>query len=462
MKDIKKLLKMFVFTAGLALLGACSESEYEIPNLFPDEYHKILYLLESGEQEVTLYITGESMSYRYAVVKAGSESTLEAEVNMRVMSQPEVDTKWSDLTGIPHYVIPASSYTLGETNLKFGATDAFKNLDITIIPEEVNLFVEQKKAEDPLNADYMKFVLPVLAEGATRGDSINSQKNYVMITVSNILEPTIGFADTDIHEQFIGQGNTPIGIPVNLDVANQWTFTSRVVVDEEYITTYNAANNTNYLPFPASAITAPDMVNFTPGNQGLLNIRVDYTALEKTADMDKNYMLALKLEKDDLFGVSPTNNRYVLATTYRMQDRSSWGWSVNSESSQEGTNGWLRNVYDGNIASYWHSNYGNGSGVVNRLPYSFTIDMKEARTVCTFGLCARQSANNSDLKAGYFETSSDGVTWTQVGTWSMAKGLLPEQLYPITPVTARYLRINIMESHRSQNAGVGEINIYGY
>lgn len=459
---MKKLLRIFVLAVGLASLGGCSESEYDIPNLFPEEYHKILYILQSGEHQETLYITGSTMQYQYAVVKSGSDPTMEAEVNMRVMSQEEVDTKWSDLTGIPHYVLPVSSYTLSETNLKFTSEDAFKNLNITINPAIVEAFIEEQKTNNPEDASYMKFVLPILAEGATTSDSINSLKNYVMLTVADIMEPTIGFEDTNIHKQFIGQSDKTINIPVNLEVANQWDFTSRVVVDEAYVDAYNAKNGTNYLPFPNSAIEFPETVSFTVGKQGILPVKVNYSKLTSSPTMDKNYMVALKLEMGELFGVSQTKSHYVMATAYQMPDRSSWTWKVNSESSSEGTNGWLTNVYDDKSSTYWHSNYGNGNGVVNLLPYIFTIDMKEVRTVTQFGLYGRQHASNSDLKTGFFEASSDGVNWTQIGTFQVAKGIQPETICPVTPTATRYLRMTITESHRSQNSAVGELYVYGY
>lgn len=78
-----------------------------------------------------------------------------------------------------------------------------------------------------------------------------------------------------------------------------------------------------------------------------------------------------------------------------MNNRDSWGWEVNSESTQEGA---LANVYDDNPKTYWHSNYGQGHGPANQLPYYFTIDMREVRNVYGFALWSRQDASNSDLK----------------------------------------------------------------
>ena len=44
---------------AVLLLTACDESKYELENLVPEEYHKVLYINKSGTQELTLYNTGE-------------------------------------------------------------------------------------------------------------------------------------------------------------------------------------------------------------------------------------------------------------------------------------------------------------------------------------------------------------------------------------------------------------------
>lgn len=42
---------------AVLLLTACDESKYELENLVPEEYHKVLYINKSGTQELTLYNT---------------------------------------------------------------------------------------------------------------------------------------------------------------------------------------------------------------------------------------------------------------------------------------------------------------------------------------------------------------------------------------------------------------------
>ena len=55
-----KIRNTLLLAGSLLLLGACDESKYDLDSLVPEQYHKILYVNNSGKQEVTLYDTGES------------------------------------------------------------------------------------------------------------------------------------------------------------------------------------------------------------------------------------------------------------------------------------------------------------------------------------------------------------------------------------------------------------------
>ena len=181
---------------------SCDESEWEVQNLFPEEYHKILYILDNGEKEVVLYKTGLNTEFSYSVVKAGSEPTETAAVNVKVASQEDIDAQYSDITGTPHKVIPENAYEITTTELSFGSDDAFKSINFTVNPETVEGFMEQQRALDPENAPYMKFVLPIIVEGVTVNDSVNSLKNSLMLSVTNVITPTVGFATTELQEQY--------------------------------------------------------------------------------------------------------------------------------------------------------------------------------------------------------------------------------------------------------------------
>ena len=84
-------IKNIWLAGGLLLLVACNESEYDLENLVPAEYHKILYVNNSGKQELTLFDTEEDNTYSFSVFKAGSDPYQTASVDVNVLSQEEVE-----------------------------------------------------------------------------------------------------------------------------------------------------------------------------------------------------------------------------------------------------------------------------------------------------------------------------------------------------------------------------------
>ena len=87
---------------AVLLLTACDESKYELENLVPEEYHKVLYINKSGTQELTLYNTGELNTYAFSVYKGGSDPSLTASGEIAVHSQEEVDVLlWRGLSDNP-------------------------------------------------------------------------------------------------------------------------------------------------------------------------------------------------------------------------------------------------------------------------------------------------------------------------------------------------------------------------
>lgn len=472
---MKKFLRMFLFAAGMvSLAAACDESEWEVQNLFPDEYHKILYILDSGEKEVTLYKTGSSAEFTYSVVKAGSEPAETAAANVRILSQEEVDTKYSNILGTPYWVIPDGSYEVKTKELLFGSDDAFTSLSFAINPEAVETFMKQKKAADPAEADYMQFVLPVWLEGATAADSVNKLKNYVLMNIKNIQTPQIGFSEYGVKEKDYSLSelvDMNQSVEVVLDVDNQWNFVVNADINKQYVADYNAAHGTDYQLLDLSMVTFDKEITFTEtSSSATLNLSVKLSQLASLGqDGFGDYMLPITLGEETVgdveFGRNDERATYVFVVKnqgkFSVSERASWAWSVNSWATNEGTNGYLQNVYDGDHSSYWHSRWSDGEGVTNQLPYIFNIDFGTAKTIHKIGLVNRNHSSYTDTKAGFVEVSTDGITYEQVGTFNLVKGDWNEQVFDLTPVKARYFRFQITESYRAKNCALGEVYLYG-
>ena len=110
-------IRTILLMGGLVLLGACSESKYDLDQLVPEEYHKILYVNNSGKQDLTLYDTDEDNKYTLSVVKSGSDPSLTASVKVSVLTQAELDEEYSEPEGTNYKLIGENCYSLGATTL---------------------------------------------------------------------------------------------------------------------------------------------------------------------------------------------------------------------------------------------------------------------------------------------------------------------------------------------------------
>ena len=123
---------------AVLLLTACDESKYELENLVPDEYHKVLYINNSGMQDLTLYNTGELNTYAFSVYKGGSDPSLTASVEIAIHSQEEVDA----LYGVNYRVIPSDSYSMDTRRLDFASDERSKVVTLSLSTDLIGAAME--------------------------------------------------------------------------------------------------------------------------------------------------------------------------------------------------------------------------------------------------------------------------------------------------------------------------------
>lgn len=58
-------INMILLAGCLISLGACDESKYDLEQLVPEQYHKILRVNNGGKQELTLYDTNDDFVYTF-------------------------------------------------------------------------------------------------------------------------------------------------------------------------------------------------------------------------------------------------------------------------------------------------------------------------------------------------------------------------------------------------------------
>ena len=444
-------IKNIWLAGGLLLLAACNESEYDLENLVPAEYHKILYVNNSGKQELTLFDTEEDNTYSFSVFKAGSDPYQTASVDVNVLSQEEVDSEYSQLEGVSYKVLSTDCYSLGTTHLDFSVDDRYKLVDIALKPQQVKALM----ATDPESV----WVLPLHV--TSESDSINANKDELFLQIMDVIMPALGFTSTSVTVDQYNYGSAPDlnkNIGIGLDTDNKWDITGQLVVDEAYIAEYNEENGTVYQMLPEGTYTVPESVTLAAGiTNSSISVAVSASALEPG-----DYMLPIRIESVSQFSISSSNAVYLLAIRIMAPELDRTGWTAEANTEElvgELPSGKADCALDGDLGTYWHSMW--NSGVNPGMPYEIIVDTKSEHTFSQFALVQRQHDSYMDTAYGKFYVSSDKEEWTEVGSFSMQQ-VMTAQTFGVIPTEGRYFKVVIEASYRGNNASLSEIYAYGF
>lgn len=140
----------------------------------------------------------------------------------------------------------------------------------------------------------------------------------------------------------------------------------------------------------------------------------------------------------------------------------------------ENPNGAPDLVLDYDEQSFWHSSYMDASKM--GMPQWLTFDLGKEYTVTDVTVLARQAPGyHGDITKAEILTSLDGTTFTKAGTYTFEKNPNSDhsqiidrdqfQRMQIPPITARYIKINILgatgDSGDDQFVCVSEVRFYG-
>lgn len=446
--------KNIIYWVGcVMLLTACNNSKYDLDNLVPQEYHKILYVNNGGRQDMTLYDTGEDYVYTMSIIKAGSNPAETANVKINVMSQEEVDKNYSEPEAVEYKVLSEESFSLDASSLFFTAEDHSKSVNISVNSTKVKELIESDPAA--------KWVLPLKVTSPT--DSINSTMNELFLQITGVMMPKVEFPvlNEDVKEfQFDEVSMITEEFEIGLNTENKWDISCQLAKeDESYVEAYNEENGTVFQMMPEGSYAFPESVSLPAGTTTTkLTVTIDGTKFTTPGD----YMLPVKISTVSLFEISEENNVYPIKIRIMADELDRTGWTATADSEEtsgEGSNGLAIRVLDGDLGTYWHSIWSSGNGHMG-LPYEIVLDAKQNHVFTQFGMVQR-GGGFTDTRSGEFYISSDGIDWGEpVGSFVMAQNT-ERQIFGILPKEGRYIKIRIVSSYRDTNCSLSEVYAYG-
>ena len=444
--------KNIIILAGVLLMASCENSKYDLENIVPEKYHKILYINQSGEQDLTLYDIGEDYNYTLSVVKTGSDPSQSADVTIDVMTQEQVDNIYNIPQAVNYKVLTEDSYSMDENNLLFSSTDHFKFVNISINPDIVKKLISDNPG--------VRWVLPLKATSLT--DSINSEKDKLLLRIMDVVMPAMNFkVPTDALDVFqIGTGFTlSKDIEVFLDTDNQWELECNLGIDNDFINLYNEENSTIFQPFPEGCYSFSESVNLPVGtNSTELSVKVDGTKFVSPGD----YMLPIRIMQVSKFSIgSVAMYPLMIRVVGNELDRTGWSAKANSEEltgETSNSSGPADRILDGNLGTYWHSIWQSGNGSWAP-PYEIEIDAKREYLFTQVGLVQR-GGGMTDTGSGEFYVSTDGNNWDWVGSFVMEQNS-ENQIFSVKPIKGQFIKIKILTSYRHPYCSLSEVYVYG-
>lgn len=441
-------MKKYLLYAAVALFAmtGCTDSDYTLDKLVPSEYHKIMLIKDSGKHTKTLLDIEDDDVTSITIQKLGSDPTLAAKVNIRTLTDDELDTEYSQPEAISYKQLPADCYSLDNTEIEFSSSDRYKKVQLSIHPQKV-------KEQIAANAE-VKWVIPLKMESLN--DSVNANSNEYFVVINGVISPTIGFVSATPDARVIEKSNAADyteKLSLGIDTDNKWDIECTLGIDESYINTYNKMNGTTYELLPAEYYEMPASVKLTSGsNDALASIKVKAASLPAG-----DYILPVAVTDVSEFKLSASN---VMPLIVRIMgnklDRTGWTATADTENRSDGCT--VDKMLDGNVNTTWHSQWNGGT---HALPDNIIIDMKAEYSIDHVSLRQRAAGEDyRDTKTVEIYTSKDGADWTFVGTCNMAK-VQEDQIFKVTTTLGRYVKLKVTESYRSPHVSIAEFYAYG-
>ncbi|MFA6593602.1 MAG: discoidin domain-containing protein, partial [Bacteroidales bacterium] len=118
-------------------------------------------------------------------------------------------------------------------------------------------------------------------------------------------------------------------------------------------------------------------------------------------------------------------------------------------------------ILDGKTSTLWEAAYNSSHVGTTSLPFSITMQLKEAVNVVGIAITRRSGSYVKDLRGGYFELSFDGTTYSKASEFDY--GTTNSDMGPLvtacSSTNASYLKLWITMSNRKAIISIAEFNL---
>lgn len=168
---MNRLYYKLLLGCSIILLLGCQNNDYDLENIVPQMYHKILSLKQSGE--IQLELSGAETEYKKElfVWKGGSQTELEAKASLRLFTESELDD-YNTLNGTDYKLLKKENYSLSNSTFEFSSKDNFKKSELVLYPQRIS---------EDMASTHEKYILPLRL--VSEQDSVLATKNSIIFII---------------------------------------------------------------------------------------------------------------------------------------------------------------------------------------------------------------------------------------------------------------------------------------
>lgn len=401
--------KIYIFSLlGTLLLtmGSCLSDGKED---YLNEYESFVGLRNSGEQEITLYRTGESVTYDIPINKGGKNLDMDVSAQLRVLDDYDVEY-YNQENNTSYKRLPSDCYSLpADMSVSFGEKDLYVVKTITLDTEKIYHYTNNEPGKYALILELDKETSPVV------------EKNKYLILQPTVLSPSIVLGVSGFVSPFTiveGQTEYEYTIPIELSTALPVDATCNVTIDEDALTEYNTSNGTNYqlVKNENDNYTVAPTVVFSAGKTvAELKVKVNIS------DLNGEYALPLVVSSD-IYSIKGDNKVILGFNTLSKLNLTADMLALKGTDFAEGSFAeWLD---EAGITTYGQVTYGAAS-LDNPFPHFIVVTLKNPVSSLKIRYATRNAANQIP-KAFSIEVSN--VAWNDTnydndctGDWKRIK-----------------------------------------
>ena len=235
-------------------------------------------------------------------------------------------------------------------------------------------------------------------------------------------------------------------------------------IDTAAVDRFNLANNTNYTLFPAKSYKLSDSVAIIKKGEVSTNpfkVTLFTTGGNAPGDISKTYVLPISIKSASAkVNENLRTSYYIINIIPTFFDRSNWkiiDFSTQEATGEGSNNGRAIFVLDGDINTYWHSEWQNAQ---SSPPHYITVDLGESKRLLGSNLIARQNVNSGRPQDIQIFVSENDLDWELAYTGALQNTGDPQKVFFDAAMQGRYVKLQINSSFSSNLTHLAEFYLF--